>query len=108
MDKRSYKILLIEDDEGDVFLFKEIISEVKNISFDIHVESSLKSAFSALQQEKFDVVLTDLGLPDSKGLDTFVKLIEKYPHLPIVVLTGLNDDETGIASIKYGAHRIIL
>lgn len=108
MDKKSYKILLIEDDEGDVFLFQEIISETKNISFDIHVESTLKNAFSALQKDSFDIVLTDLGLPDSKGLDTFKKLVEKYPYLPIVVLTGLNDDEIGMFAIKYGAQDYIV
>ena len=108
MDKRSFKILLIEDDQGDVFLFNEIISNIKNYALNIHVESSLNSAFKALKENFFDVVLTDLGLPDSKGLDTFIKLIEKYPSLPIVVLTGLNDDETGVLAIRRGAQDYIV
>lgn len=108
MDNKSYKILLIEDNEQDVFLFREIIREEKKILFDIHVESTLKGAFSALQKDRFDIILTDLELPDSKGLDTVIKLIEKYSHLPIIVLTDLKDDEVGVSCIKHGAQDYIV
>jgi PAS domain S-box-containing protein len=108
MDNKSYKILLIEDNEEDVFLFREIIREEKNILFDMHVESTLKGAFSALHKDKFDIVFTNLGLPDSKGLNILIQLIEKYSHLPIIVLTDLNDNEVGVSCIKQGAQDYIV
>lgn len=108
MDKKVYKILLIEDDEGDVFLFQEIVQDVKSYTLQIHVESSLESGFDAITNNKFDAVLTDLGLPDSKGIDTLKKLVEAFPQVPFVVLTGLDDDQTGLLAIEYGAQDYIV
>lgn len=108
MDKKEYNILLIDDNEDDVFIFQEKIREITTYSLKIQVKSNLTDALHELSSQQFDLVFTDLGLPDSKGLDTFVKLIKKHPFLPIVVLTGLNDDEVGMASIKYGAQDYIV
>lgn len=108
MDKKIYKILLIEDDEGDVFLFQEIVQEIKSFTLKIQVESNLESGFNAIVNNDFDVVLTDLGLPDSTGIDTLKKLVEKFPQVPFVVLTGLDDDEAGLLAIKYGAQDYIV
>lgn len=107
MEKDTYKILLIEDDESDAFIFKEIVSEsVTNL--DIHVEQSLKAALKFLKENDCDVIFTDLGLPDSNGLDTFIKVADTYPAKPIVVLTGLSDDKIGLQAIKYGAQDYIV
>lgn len=104
MDKKRFKILLIEDDEGDVFYFNELISEIIDYELGLKVESNLKDAFRLIESEQFDVILTDLGLPDSKGIETCKQLVEKYPHLPIIVLTGLDDDKIGYEAIKAGAQ----
>ncbi len=108
MDKEIYRILLLEDDEGDAFLFKEIISEVKNYKFDIVIKKTLKDAISTLKSEVFELVITDLGLPDSKGIETFIKLAENFSHLPIIVLSGLGDEQVALNSIKLGAQDYIV
>ncbi len=108
MDKKNYKILLIEDDEGDAFLFKEIISDVKNYKFDITTIKTLKEAISELKGENFELVITDLGLPDSNGIDTFIKLAEHFKHIPIIVLSGLGNEQVALNSIKLGAQDYIV
>ena len=108
MEKELFKLLLIEDDEGDVVLFKEILNDVKKYSFDIDVASSLKEAIEKLKTGGYDVVFTVLGLPDSKGIDTFIRISESNANLPIVVLNSRNDDKIGLMSIKYGAQDYIV
>jgi DNA-binding response OmpR family regulator len=53
---------------------------------------------------KFDIILLDLGLPDCEGLNSFKVIFKKYSTIPIIILTGLANEETGIKSIKYGAQ----
>lgn len=67
-------------------------------------ENSLKTACQRVAEVTFDVVLLDLGLPDSFGLDTFVKLQPCAPDIPIVVLTGLDDERTACKAVELGAQ----
>ncbi|MDY6959654.1 MAG: response regulator, partial [Halobacteriota archaeon] len=101
---KPIKILLIEDNPGDSRLIKEMLKEVKGNTFDVEQAESLKDAFVCIEEKYYDVVLSDLGLPDSWGLDTFVRLHDKFPNIPIIVLTGLNDETTGIEAVRYGAQ----
>ena len=98
------KVLLIEDDPGDVRLIKLLLKGAETLSFEmVHVES-LKEAFKLLEQEYFDVILSDLGLSDSLGLDTFLRLKTQAPKVPIIVLTGLSDDDVGTKAVRFGAQ----
>jgi PAS domain S-box-containing protein len=104
MDKREYKILLIENNAEDVTFFQNIFKESKTFNFQIYVRSTLQAAIHMLDNANFDIVFTDIELPDSNGINALIKLIDSYPQIPFVVLTNLNDDETGFTAIESGAQ----
>jgi two-component system, cell cycle sensor histidine kinase and response regulator CckA len=98
------KILLIEDNPGDVLLLQETLSEITFVELElVHVER-LAKALKRLQSEDFDVILLDLALPDSNGLDTFIQIQEQTPATPIVVLTGMADETLAMSAMKAGAQ----
>jgi PAS domain S-box-containing protein len=104
MNDKSIKILLIEDDTGDADYLREILSEDKNSPFKIEWVDRLKTGLNHLSDSRFDIVLLDLYLPDSQGLDTFTKVRIRTPELPIIVLSGLDDETTAINAVKEGAQ----
>jgi PAS domain S-box-containing protein len=75
----------------------------KPVEFVVETAETLADGLDVLAGRSFDLVMLDLGLPDSDGLETVDKVYQAYPHIPIVVLTGLADEETGIQAIKKGA-----
>jgi signal transduction histidine kinase len=97
-------ILLIEDNPGDARLIKEYLSDVKNIGFNLRVCERLNSGIEILESEYIDTILLDLNLPDSEGLKSFDKIFSTAPHVPIIVLTGLNDEITAISAVQKGAQ----
>jgi two-component system, cell cycle sensor histidine kinase and response regulator CckA len=98
------KILLIEDNPGDVLLLQETLSDITFVELElVHVER-LAHALKRLQLEDFDVILLDLVLPDSDGLDTFVQIQSQTPATPIVVLTGMADETLAMSAMKAGAQ----
>ena len=101
---KQIKVLFVEDNPGDARLILEMIKEAGYSQFKIGRAESLKEAFKLLDEMPFDAILSDLGLPDSFGLDTFSKLYEKAPKIPIIVMTGLNDEVTGTKAVRDGAQ----
>src|SRR5713226_8053629 len=102
------EILLVEDNPGDVRLVGELLTEAGAEEFDLtHVER-LGEAVQRLREDHFDVVLLDLSLPDSNGLDTVVRLQAAAPHVPIVVLTGLDDDLVGLQAVRGGVEDFLI
>ncbi len=107
--KKELNILLVEDNEGDERLIRELLGEQKLIRFNIEKASSLKESEGKISNNKFDVILLDLGLPDSSGLETLIKLITLFPGLAtIIILTGLNDTETSLKAVNNGAQDYII
>jgi len=102
------KILLIEDNPGDARLIQELFRDIKGHSVDIINAETLAQAFGHLKETTFDVALVDLSLPDSHGLETFQKLAEAHPSLPLVLLTGLNDQELAIQAVRQGAQDYLI
>jgi DNA-binding response OmpR family regulator len=72
--------------------------------FELTHTSRLTSGLKLLESEKFDIILLDLGLPDSVGFESFKSTLTEHPTIPIIILTGLANEETGIQTIKYGAQ----
>jgi two-component system, cell cycle sensor histidine kinase and response regulator CckA len=104
MMHRLIKILLVEDNPGDVLLLQETLSEITFVELKwVHVER-MANALSCLQSEDFDVILLDLVLPDSEGMDTFNQIQAQAPLIPIVVLTGITDETLAIRSMQAGAQ----
>jgi|GEM_PF-1472638 len=99
----SLKILLVEDNPGDVLIFKEHL-RFSGIDFLLVESSTLKEAINKILQINFDVILLDLGLPDSLGIETLRKLDLPSLKIPVIVMTGLDDEETAVQSLKEGAQ----
>ncbi len=101
-DKR--RVLLIEDNPGDARLIQEMLSEASDISFDLECADRLSTGLAHLAAEDTDVILLDLGLPDSQGLETFTRVHAQAPEAPIVVLTGLDDVTLATRAVREGAQ----
>lgn len=97
-------VLLIEDNPGDARLIREMLIDVPTMSFAVDPVDSLEAGLARLKEKKYDVILTDLNLPDSSGLATFLAVYSKVPKLPIVVLTGLSDESFGVQTVQEGAQ----
>ena len=104
MNLQPIKVLLIEDNKGDSAIILEMLKKSENAQFELIHTPRLKAGLSLLENEKFDVILLDLGLPDSEGLKSFKVILKKNPTIPIIILTGLANEEIGIKAIKYGAQ----
>ncbi|NPV14898.1 hybrid sensor histidine kinase/response regulator [candidate division WOR-3 bacterium] len=98
------RILLVEDNPGDARLVKETIAEADGGRFEITHLVRCEEATQRLKEESFDVVLLDLSLPDSKGLETVARVNTVAPQVPIVIMTGLDDEEMAVAVAKMGAQ----
>jgi len=97
------RILLIEDNANDALAIK-IMLESADFPFKLEKAETLKSGLDILSKKQIDAILLDLGLPDSKGLDTFVNLFDEYPDVPIVMYTGLEDEDIAVKALQKGAQ----
>jgi len=98
------RILLVEDNPGDARLLREALKEVASYQFDLEHVERLSQALECLRAEHFDVVLLDLSLPDSQGLDNLATVRDAAPGVPILVLTGLDDEEVAVRALRVGAQ----
>jgi len=103
INKDKIKVLLVEDDRVDTLSVQKMLTEEKDSPFTLEHASRLTEAIEHLEKETFDVVLLDLGLPESIGLETLVRMREQASHVPIVVLTG-EGETLSIESLKHGAQ----
>ncbi len=108
MSSNDIKILLVEDNPGDARLIREMLAESQNGGFEIEWVTSLSEGLERMGQGGINLVLLDLGLPDSSGLDTFVKAYARAPQVPMVVLTGLKDETVALAAVRQGAQDFLV
>lgn len=101
---RQLNILLVEDNPGDAELVRVSLSNTEQTDFDVTGATLLSDALSKLESDEYGVVLLDLGLPDSSGIDTLKSVRDAVPGVPVVVLTGNDDEATGVAAIEVGAQ----
>ena len=101
-------ILLVEDNPGDARLAREMLGEVESFEFELEHVERLADAIAALARARFDVILLDLSLPDSQGLDGIGQLQKSAPTVPVVVLTGRRDDALAIEVVKAGADDYLI
>ncbi|MBC1218823.1 response regulator [Nostoc sp. UCD121] len=104
MAGKNIKVLLVEDNPGDVFLLQEFLKEVTTVVVDLIPVERLSEAINYLAKEIFDVILLDLSLPDSQGLESFVIAHHQAKATPIIVLTGINDETLAIRAMQEGAQ----
>lgn len=98
--------LLVEDNPGDARLIREMLRDVgtQGASVDLRLADRLASGLELLGDGTTDVVLLDLSLPDSSGLDTFEAVHAAAPATPVVVLSGLDDEATAVRAVQHGAQ----
>ncbi|SHL82257.1 sigma-54-dependent transcriptional regulator [Flavobacterium chilense] len=94
------KILLIEDDISFCKLLEKFL--IKN-AFDVTIAFSAAEARVAIKKESFDLILTDLRLPDSDGIGLMSEFKTAYPEIPVILMTGYSDVNTAVKAIKNGA-----
>ena len=99
---------MIEDNPGDAFLIKFYLGESMTPKFDFHHADTIKAANEFLSNNFFDIVLMDLNLPDSVGIETIKQTLEKYPNNLVIVLTGLVDERVGLETVRYGAQDFLV
>jgi diguanylate cyclase (GGDEF)-like protein len=104
MSHGAIKVLLIEDNRGDACLVRELLKEIKDASFELECCERLEAGLKLLSQVKTDIIITDLMLPDSRGLDTLKRVLERAGNLPVIVLTGIADMQIAIKSAEKGAQ----
>ena len=104
MQTATIKILLVEDNPGDALLVRVLLEEAGADRFGVTEVGRLGEAIERLVEEDFSVVLLDLSLPDSQGLDTVEQVRTAAPRAPIVVLSGLDDEETALQALQSGAQ----
>ena len=100
----TYQVLLIEDNPGDARLLQEMLAEVPPAPFRLTCADRLSRAMEVLSSQKIELLLLDLSLPDSHGLETFAKVYAHSPKVPIIVLTGNDDTALALAAVKAGAQ----
>lgn len=104
MQETPLNVLLVEDNPGDARLLKESLLEEAGDIFRITWVKDLESAKHRISRELIDAIVLDLNLPDSDGFHTFDAVHAAAPEIPILVLTGLEDDEVGLRAIQQGAQ----
>ena len=104
MNRADIKVLLVEDNPTDVILLREALNKDTLNTFELTLVERLSGAVKQLATHPFDIILLDLNLPDSRGLDTFSCIHQTIPELPKVILSGLTDEDFALQAVQAGAQ----
>jgi diguanylate cyclase (GGDEF)-like protein len=104
MGEGGQTVLLIEDNPGDARLIKEMLAQHSAGPFRLKSVDRLSRGLEVLSAEPPALVLLDLSLPDSHGLETFARVYAHAPKIPIIVLTGNDDQALALSAVKTGAQ----
>ncbi|HJT89304.1 MAG TPA: ATP-binding protein [Bryobacteraceae bacterium] len=104
MSRDAIHVLLVEDNPADARLVRERLAAASGVPFQVECADRLAAGAARLLQGGVDVVLLDLGLPDSWGLPTFQHIHARQPAVPVVVLSGAADEELAVAAVEAGAQ----
>lgn len=101
---KQLEILLIEDHPGDARLIREMLSDARGGPFEMECEETLAAGLARLAGQHFDVLILDLSLPDSWGLETLDRALREVRDIPVVVLTGMEDEQASVSALDRGAQ----
>lgn len=104
----TFRILLIEDNPADARLTRELLRESGTMPFELVHLTTFEGGCARLGAERFDVILLDLSLGDANGVPMVTRLCTENPTLPLIVLTGLEDQATALAAIQHGAQDYLI
>lgn len=102
--EKVINVFLVEDNPADARLVAELLKEARGLDIRLEGAETLSAATEAISKKTFDILLLDLSLPDSMGLETFAKVRLQFPQLPVIVFTGLHDEDLGIKALREGAQ----
>lgn len=102
LSKEEISVLIIEDNPGDARLIEEMLKEAKRFQFNFFNQKTLSEGLEELLKNEIDVILLDLNLPDCTGLNTISIIRDKVETMPIIILTGRDDEDLAINSLKLG------
>ena len=105
--KQRLKVLLVEDNPGDARMIQESLAEASDQSFDLEMADTLATGLQRLHLGGIDAMLLDLALPDSFGLETFVRARAQALGVAIIILTGSNDDSLALKLVQGGAQDFV-
>jgi DNA-binding response OmpR family regulator len=105
---RRIRLLLVEDSPGDVRLFTETIKEARAFQFELEHRDTIDKALAFLAQSRPDMIVLDLGLPDGGGVEAIQKVQRAAPDVPLVVLTGLDDEAAAVEALHAGAQDYLI
>jgi diguanylate cyclase len=109
MDKpKSFKVLLVEDNPGDARLVREMLKDASSTEFDVQHVERLTEARQRLMQNGSGCVLLDLSLPDARRLEALMQLRAAAPDVPIVILSGLQDELLAVKAVQEGAQDYLI
>lgn len=108
MENNVVDILVVEDNSEYYQLLCTVFSLTSTFKFSLTNVPSLKSALQALEDHQYDVILSDLALPDSHGFDTFAEIYFRAPDIPVVVLTVIDDERLAIQAVQTGAQDYLI
>ena len=107
MDEGTAKdqhVLLIEDNENDTLYLQELFKQITAQKYVLHSVPSCQAAKEYLADHSVTVIIADLGLPDARGLDLLIKLQPMIQKVPLVIMTGMDDEELGTRAVDMGAQ----
>lgn len=104
MNRTAIRVLLIEDDPEDIELLQRYLRDDARHEYAIGTAERLEEGLARLDSFKADVLLLDISLPDSHGISTFHKAFSRAPDVPIVLLTGMEDEKLALEAVKSGAQ----
>ena len=104
MSNQSLKILLVEDNAAEVELIQELLTEASPTPFELRSVNRLGEGLECLRLDEFSIVLLDLSLPDSRGLETVIQFKAEASSIPMIVLTAFNDELIALESVRKGAQ----
>ena len=104
MKDKTGRVLLIEDNQGDARLLAEVLKDVPGQPFELVHADLVSSALERLNSEHFEAILLDLSLPDGQGFGVLRRLLDVAPSIPVLVLTGLKDEQMALNALSAGAQ----
>ena len=104
MSETSVKVLLIEDSQEHAEILQRTLASGEGSRFVLHRVGNLAEGLHHLKSSEVQLVLLDMTLPDSEGLDSFIRVLEAAPEIPVIVLSGINDVHLAVETVQLGAQ----
>jgi len=105
---QTFRVLLVEDELVTAKITERILTRRSSGRYAVTHRANLEASLFALRNDDYDIVLLDLNLPDSQGLDTLMRVVETSPEVAVIVLTATENDELGIRAVQLGAQDFLV